>query len=91
MVADVILTITMVAIASGAVAEFQLRIADICFATDGTLMGVVRCFRPGCFAELYGFIVAACLGARPFVTLGEKVWNIFAHKQQIVAQCHKRE
>ena len=39
-IADVILAVAEVAVASGAIAEFQLRIAGICPAADSAAMGV---------------------------------------------------
>ena len=46
MIADVLLTVTMEALATGAIPKFQLRIADIRFSADGTFVGV-RCFYRG--------------------------------------------
>ena len=42
-IVDVILAITEIAVAAGAVTEFQLRVGNIGSAADGTAMGVSRC------------------------------------------------
>ena len=55
-IADVVFTVAVVAFTAGAVAEFQLRIADICTATDGAAMGV------GGFGCGHGGLIRAGIG-----------------------------
>ena len=56
MIVDMILTVAVVALALGAVAEFQLRVGHIGAAADGAFVGVGG-FRPG-----GGGSVRACAG-----------------------------
>ena len=52
MIADVLFTVAVIAIAAGAVTEFQFRIGHIGSTADGTLVGVgflrFRCGAAGC-------------------------------------------
>ena len=54
-VVNVVFTVAVVAFATGAVPEFQFRIADIGSAADGTPVGV------GCFGLCLGGFVGACV------------------------------
>lgn len=67
MIADVILTVTVVAVAAGTVTEFQFRVSRIRTAADSTLMGI-RCLGNciGCFigtrvGERYRFVLLGSL------------------------------
>ena len=57
MVADMILTVAVIAAAAGTVAELQIRMACISTTADGTLVGVIcllsgrRGFLCGCIGE----------------------------------------
>ena len=86
-IADVILTVAVIALAPGAVAELQIRIGHIGSTANGAPMAVIRLFcsllgterdRSGSVVMIYGFLGAA-LDKR------EKIQNIRANKKQIIS------
>ena len=99
MIADVILAVAEIAVATGAIAEFQLRVGDIGFAANGAAMGVSG----------MGFLLCLCTGEgdraglfwRWFLSEAPSGldlpghWNeiacIFSEKQEIVGKGDKRE
>ena len=86
-IADVILAVAVVAVAPGAVAEFQFRMIRIRPTANGAPMAVIRLFcsllgterdRSGSVVMIYGFLGAA-------LDKGEKIQNIRANKKQIIS------
>lgn len=47
MVIDVILAVAVISVATGAITEFQLRVAHICASADSAAVGVVLCWPRG--------------------------------------------
>ena len=96
MVADVILAVAEIAVATGTVAELQFRIADVGFAAYGAAVGIGNAgFLWGLFGEGDG---SGLLRRFLFLVLQpgspgrrKNVDHIGAVKQEIVCQCHKGE
>ena len=97
-IADMFLAIAIVALATGAIPEFQFRIADICSAADGAAVGI-----GGFGCGFCGFVGASIKGDnfRPFLlnrlflkksssvdppAHGDYIQHIFAEEQEIVGQ-----
>lgn len=98
-IADVILTITMVTAASGAIAEFQLWIAYIGAATDSAFMVVyLLCSTAagklnGLSVGLLRCIVLFVSSSGRFYTPGKRqqIPHFTAKKEKIIQQTHQRE
>ena len=103
MVADMILTIAVITITTGAIAEFQLRVGYIRTAADGAAVGIV------CFCRSSALIILA-VGERNGLTgcaavlpcpilvcplsppgLGQQVLHIHAKEQEVVQKADQRE
>ena len=104
MMVDVILTVAVVAVAAGAVTEFQIRVRNIGAAANCAAVGIRR-FRLGSGSfigagavEVYG---ALSLGGRAFLFekpgeidlpgKGDHIDHIFAEEQEIIADGHEGE
>lgn len=98
-IADVVLAVAEVAVAPGAVTEFQLRVTRIRSAADGAAMGVSGgAFLPGLRA---GEGDGASLFRRGFLSETpsrfdlpghwDQISSFFSEKQEIVRQSHQGE
>ena len=93
---DVILAIAEIAVAAGAVAEFQIRIAHIGASADGAAVGEVLCL-PGCGSFFLtegngaGRLFLHRSPAANILQEGEEIQNIFAGKQKEIQDTHQRE
>ena len=99
--ADVLFAVTVVAVAAGTVPEFQLRVADVGFSTDGTPVCIggfgssfAGLMRSGIEGDDFGFLL------RRFFELplcvdspgqGKYIQHIFSEEQEIVCQRNNRE
>ena len=99
MIVDVILTVAVVSIAAGAVAELQLRISYIGSAADSAAMGVdllgSRPFCPIGWGEgdrpcTNRFGLAASVDLCP-PRKRQQIGDVFAEEEQIVGKTHQRE
>ena len=92
-IVDVLLTIAMIAVAPGAVAEFQIGVGDIGTTTDGAAM-IVGC---GTFRSAFGkgdrtgLFSGSWFFAGNVIQEGEQIQNIFSCKQQIIQKTNQRE
>ena len=95
MVADVILTIAMVAVAFGTVTELQFRVGHIGTAADGAFVGKILFFGSGALGgtELDRLCsVFGVLGLFDNTHLpGQQIPDILACKQQEIQKTHQRE
>ena len=105
-IADVIFTVTIVTVASGAIAEFQIRMGNVSSAADGAAVGI-RCLRCGSGSLIrtgverdgsgtgvlcYGIFCA--LGRSAGIDppgLGKYIQNISAEEQEVVGQGNHAE
>ena len=94
-IVDVILTITVVAAATGAIPELQLRIGHIGTAADGAFVGQILFFGSGALGgtELDRLCsVFGVLGLFDNTYLpGQQILDILACKQQEIQKTHQRE
>ena len=90
-----VLTVTVVAVTAGAVAEFQLGIGHIGPSADAAPMGKVRCVTLGAEGD------GACLRCPPLLRMplptgttgdkGKQVQNIPSREDQITGETYQRE
>ena len=99
MIADVILAVAEIAVTTGAIAKFQLRVGNIGFAANGAAMGVSGmgfllwlCAGEGHRASLLwcGFLSEAPSGL-DLPGHWDEIACIFSEKQEIVGKGDKRE
>ena len=104
MIADMILAVAMVAIAPGAVPEFQVRVRHISPAADGTFVGIGGFDRGGgglvgagagegdYLRAGFGFALSSeePLGIEPPAD-GEDIQHILAKEQEVIGQADDRE
>ena len=99
-IADMILAIAVVAVAAGAIAEFQFRVRDICASADGAAVGIVRLCRGSALTsgERNGLAGCRFMVDRPALApqlcppgQGQQIGYFAAKKQEIVQQADQRE
>ena len=104
MVADMILTVAVVAVTAGAIPEFQIRVGDICSAAYGAAVMVGRCGFCGgsligtCTVKINGLLLIGNFRF-PFKKSGKidlpGYWNYVAHilaeEQEVVSKGNQGE
>ena len=90
-VTDVVLAITVITVATGTIAELQLRIANICASAYGASVGVVRpCWCSG--TEWNGLSLGRCLPLYLHSPIQrDEILDVTGHEEQIITKCHQRE